>query len=100
MVLQAYRNSNQRWMCCADNVPADCPNPATLQWARCAPGNTDGSSTVPVMACDTHQLTPDQMAQIHQDSCNAPDVSGSPAVPTCTCTPFTPVTPSIVLAGG
>lgn len=91
MVLQAYRNSSGQWMCDADNVPADCPNPAVIQWARCAPGNTDGSSTVPVMACGTHQLTDDQMSQIHQDSCLAPAV--------CTCTPFIPVTPSIARAG-
>lgn len=99
MVLQAYRNSSGQWMCDAGNVPGDCPNPAVMMWSRCAPGNADGSETVPVMACATHQLTEDQMSMIHQDTCTGPDVSGSPAVPTCTCTPFIPVMPAAVRAG-
>lgn len=99
MALQVYRNSSGRWMCCASNVPANCPNPATMQWARCADGNSDGSETVPIMACDTHLLTMDQMSMIHQNTCNAPDVAGSPAVATCTCAPFIPINPAIVSAG-
>lgn len=99
MVLEVYRNASGQWMCDASNVPGDCPNPATVQWQRCAPGNTDGSNTVPVMACATHQLTDDQMSMIHQATCTAPDVAGTPAVATCTCTPFIPATPTIVSAG-
>ena len=99
MVLQAYRNGSGQWMCDASNVPSNCPNPAAVQWARCAPGNSDGSETVPVMACATHQLTEDQMSMIHQATCTAPDVSVSTGLPTCTCTPFIPVTPAAVRAG-
>jgi hypothetical protein len=92
MVQSVYRNSSGQWMCCADTVPGPCPDPATMQWFRCADGNSDGSETVPVMACDTHALSDDVMALVHQDSCAAPA--------TCTCIPFTPVRPAIVRAGG
>jgi len=91
MVLQAYRNGNGQWMCDADTVPGDCPNPATVQWSRCAPGNNDGAETVPVMACDTHKISGDLMAQVHQDFCTAPT--------TCNCTPFIIPSPAILRAG-
>jgi hypothetical protein len=66
-----FKNAAGLWMCLAPS----CTNVATTQWYQCAPGNTDGTETVPVMACDTHKL-----GTVHQTTCAAP--------PTCTCTPI------------
>jgi hypothetical protein len=86
MVMAAYRNGNGQWMCCQNESGTPCPNPAVVQWPRCADGNTDGSDTVPVMACATDQLTADLMAMTHQSQCSAPTGLGQ----TCDCTPFIP----------
>ena len=79
MVQAAHRTppNTGPWMCCADG----CTNDAVIQWQRCADGNTDGTNTVPVMACGPDTPTAD-LTLTHQSTCLAP--------PTCNCTPFTP----------
>lgn len=82
MVQAVYRQppGSGPWMCCADG----CTQPAAMQWQRCAPGNSDGTSTVPVMCCAADEPAGTDLTLTHESTCAAPK--------TCTCTPLPPPT--------
>lgn len=62
---------------------AICPEVAYLQWTRVDPA--DASSTVPVYACTSHEISMDLAALRHQATCTAPNLA---ELPKCDCTPF------------
>lgn len=62
---------------------AICPNRAELQWTKVDPA--DETSTVPVYACASHEISMDLAALRHQAVCSAPNVA---QLPQCDCTPF------------